>query len=198
MLEIEGICTYESSQPTSTYILFPFSTGSTNKSYHDLNKESLPEEAARKINLNPKTLNWQQHTEKERIKEVYVTCLIMLLSRYHTLHKVPKPYWLLGTLAFYRNNPNQPSNVDYATAISHFQTICFTEQLLQRLNNPFCSTHLFFFFLLFCYVMLCSIMFCCIVMWCYFPVLVALWGCIMRIAAQMRKQKIQCSECRFR
>lgn len=41
MLETEGICTYEISQPPNAYILFSFSTGARSKAYHDLNNESL-------------------------------------------------------------------------------------------------------------------------------------------------------------
>lgn len=41
MLEIEGIYTYESSQPTTAYILFSFSISAGRKVYCDLNNESL-------------------------------------------------------------------------------------------------------------------------------------------------------------
>lgn len=41
MLEIEGLYTYETSQPTNACILFSFSTGARSKAYHDVNNESL-------------------------------------------------------------------------------------------------------------------------------------------------------------
>lgn len=41
MLEIGGVYTYETSQPTNAYILFSFSTGARGKAYHDLNNENL-------------------------------------------------------------------------------------------------------------------------------------------------------------